>query len=146
MQSAHGIIIYKGKLLLILRDKHVERDPNKWCLPGGIVEKGERFGQTIRRELREEIGFIPQNIEYIGIHTDKIKIPHALYYIILSQKEASSITLGDEGQALKFFYLEELKTINLTSTLSRFIDKNNGTVKKILNGNPPALSEYSLSL
>src|SRR5581483_3710219 len=52
--SVHGIILDKGKLLLITE----KRGPyaGKLNFPGGGIEFGEAPEETLRRELQEEVG------------------------------------------------------------------------------------------
>jgi mutator protein MutT len=50
-----GVIIYRqGKVLIIKR----AYDPSKqrWSIPGGLVEMGEKVRDAARREVREELG------------------------------------------------------------------------------------------
>jgi 8-oxo-dGTP diphosphatase len=48
----------RGWLLLQERDEHPVIDPDRWGLPGGHVEPGERFPDAARRELAEETGLV----------------------------------------------------------------------------------------
>lgn len=45
------------EVLLVLRTKHMKTEPNKWALPAGYMEIGERCISTARREGIEETGF-----------------------------------------------------------------------------------------
>jgi 8-oxo-dGTP pyrophosphatase MutT (NUDIX family) len=46
----------RGRLLLMERDEHAPRAPNKWGMVGGHVEEGEDFEPAAYRELEEETG------------------------------------------------------------------------------------------
>lgn len=49
-----ALIERNGKLLLCRRPKE-KRHGGLWELPGGKVQVGEKFGEALRRELREEL-------------------------------------------------------------------------------------------
>jgi 8-oxo-dGTP diphosphatase len=51
--GAVGAVIDHGRVLLV---EHVFRTDFPWGLPGGWVRPGESPAETVRRELREELG------------------------------------------------------------------------------------------
>lgn len=52
--GAVGVVFdEEGRVLLV---EHVFRTDFPWGLPGGWVERGEDPGQTVMREIREELG------------------------------------------------------------------------------------------
>ena len=57
---AAGVIIHNNK---ILTHKNINKD--HYCLPGGRVEIGESSKETIKREIKEELG---KDMEYIWLH------------------------------------------------------------------------------
>ncbi len=61
-----GIIIEnsKGEILLQLRDEKVKNFPNHWVLLGGASENGESPEQTVKREIKEEIGIELDDLEH----------------------------------------------------------------------------------
>ena len=64
---AAGIILYKdGKILLQKRS-----DNGKWAIHGGAMELGETTEETAIREAKEEIGIIPENLDFYGIFSGK---------------------------------------------------------------------------
>jgi mutator protein MutT len=54
-----------GKILLALRKAGKHMGP-KWELPGGKVDPGEDPKQTLRRELKEELGIEADIGQYLG--------------------------------------------------------------------------------
>jgi mutator protein MutT len=66
VQPATAALIEKdGKILLALRKPGKHMGP-KWELPGGKVNPGEDPEQTLRRELKEELGIDAQIGQYLG--------------------------------------------------------------------------------
>ena len=51
-----GALVREGRVLLVHRrpDKHVH--PDRWDVPGGVMEVGESELEALERELREELG------------------------------------------------------------------------------------------
>lgn len=125
-----AIVTHRGRILLFLRDGRPLRDPNRWSLIGGHVENGESFDAAVVREVEEEIGIRPQRYRFLlglpGYWDEDI----ALFHVPLSDEDASRIRLGNEGQSITFFEVEELAGLPLTANLTmifsehreRFID------------------------
>jgi len=63
--TAAGIIIEtRGSILLVRRNKEPMKD--KYALPGGFVEPGERAEDAALRECFEEIGWSPTHINFLA--------------------------------------------------------------------------------
>ncbi len=60
-------IIFDNKLLLFQRDDIPEIPyPGTWDLVGGMQEQDETPEQALRREIKEEVTYVPRNINYLG--------------------------------------------------------------------------------
>lgn len=62
---AAGIIVKDRKMLMTKRRDLRPAFNNKWEFPGGGVENGESFDETLGREVREETGYKIQKIEQL---------------------------------------------------------------------------------
>lgn len=62
-----GIIIEKEGYILL---QHRTNEDN-WCIPGGIMELGESFEQTAKRETYEETGLHVDQLELFGMYSGK---------------------------------------------------------------------------
>lgn len=54
----------QGRILLQQR-----KDRVNWCLPGGVMEIGETFIETLMREVQEESNLIIESPELFGIYS-----------------------------------------------------------------------------
>lgn len=64
---AAGILLSGNKILLGKRRADLEFYPDVWDIFGGHVENNETVEQTLLRELTEELGVTPININPIGV-------------------------------------------------------------------------------
>jgi ADP-ribose pyrophosphatase YjhB (NUDIX family) len=60
-----GVIVdEQGRMVVVVRGK--EPGKGKWDLPGGFVDPGETAEETLRREVREEVGLEVTAMRYLG--------------------------------------------------------------------------------
>ncbi len=125
-----AFIIYNNTFLLQLRDNKPDiSNPNRWGSVGGGIEGNEVPLEAMKRECREEIGFIPNDIRYVGRNLDS----KYRYCIYLSEEEVSHIVRG-EGQELKFFTLDEIPLERCTPIAQLFFTKYRQVTEKLLQG------------
>jgi len=79
--NAVGIWFYSqntNRHLFLMRDD--EKHRGHWGLPGGKVENNETLLETIERECREEMGFMPEIIKLIPIEKFTANNEHFIYH------------------------------------------------------------------
>ncbi len=128
--QAHALPVYNKKLLLMLRDNKPEiPNPNCWSLIGGKSSEGETPEQTLIREFLEETNVAPERIQYMmkwpGTETH-------LFFVPLSESEATTIRLGNEGQALRFFSIYEIEDLKLAGTFGKEFYSNKMLLRDLL--------------
>lgn len=72
----------KGKILLVKRKYPPKK--NSWGLPGGFVEINETVEDSLRRELKEELGIFVKKIKYFSSFTDRYFYQGINYYVLVN--------------------------------------------------------------
>ena len=97
---ACGAIIYcttTNRILMQLRS-HTCNFPLTWSLWGGKIEEGERPFQALQRELKEELGLVPELIKVYPLHQYQSKDEYFTYDTFCCLVEEEFIpSLNDES-------------------------------------------------
>lgn len=135
MSHAVTLILYNNdrELLLQLRDEHAQKNPNQWAFFGGAIEKGELPEQAIRREAKEELGYVLQNPQLVL--TENILNDGTKYLFFERFDTTQALNLG-EGKAMRWFPLQEISTLNMVTSHRERLAKFMVSVKKSPFGNP----------
>lgn len=100
------------RLLLLRVSKDKRRLGGLWNGIGGHVQPGEDIREAARREIREEAGLDPLELQFRGvIHVSaKQDRPHVLFlFTARAEPEATEQTEGDTAEGeLGWFRLEEI--------------------------------------
>src|SRR5262245_37503266 len=95
----------RGFLLMQHRDEHAAGGPNKWGMPGGLIEAGESALEAVHREVFEETGLVVPSLRpfYSGLETpgpgQREVMLHAFHGATTATQD--DVVLG-EGQAMVF--------------------------------------------
>ncbi|EPD49717.1 hypothetical protein HMPREF1210_03164 [Paenisporosarcina sp. HGH0030] len=120
-----GVIIERGNQILL---QH-RTDADVWCIPGGVMELGEKVEEAARRETEEETGLKIGDLEFFGIYSGQEGFTRyasgdQVYSIQIIFKAScfsgNLIQNSDETRAHAFFDKQNLPA-NLNSHQSRFI-------------------------
>lgn len=115
LQDGAAAIIVNEKEQILLQSR---ADRDKWGLPGGCQELGERFEDTIIREIKEETNFDveEQDLELIGVisgdsrknsypNGDVVYNNTVLYCI---RKYSGELKWDSESKDMRFFDIDNL--------------------------------------
>lgn len=125
----------KGELLMVHLPKW-GHNPDHWDLPGGRMDPGETFLDTLKRELKEELGvtYVGRPKQLMGMLTN-ITIPVGdnfipLIFIIYSTKvkDIKKIKLADDLKEDKLGWFKpkkaaELMTVKFTEEFCYLVSK-----------------------
>lgn len=107
-----GALVRNRQVLLAFRSRHKEAHPAVWELPGGVAEPGESELDTLRRELREELGV--EVAAGSASHLCRVDVgpsatPTRLSAWLVPEWEGTPANLApEEHDELRWFDLEDL--------------------------------------
>ena len=101
----------EGEVLLVRSHKW----KNKYVIPGGHIELGERMEDALRREILEETGLAIDDIEFLAFQEfiyDRAfwKRRHFIFFDYVCRTRTTRVTLNDEAQEYAWVSLEEAQT------------------------------------
>jgi len=113
-----AVIERKGKILFIKRK--IRPYKNSWCLPGGHVEWKEKAEDTVKREIKEELGldFKPRFLKYYDEILPKLKY-HRICLVFTGNAAGEPRADEKEAREFKWFSLKEIRKLNLVSLYRR---------------------------
>ena len=133
--GSKAIVIYQGKILLILRDNiPTIAYPNIWNTPGGGIEDGESPKEAMCRELEEEICLWPSIIFELGTNTYTDGSVVHRFLVSVTDEEFSTIRLGNEGQKIGWFTYDEMMQLDLSPHSRVYYAKHEMTLRQMLGG------------
>ncbi len=136
LDSCSAIICWNNKILLFLRDDKPDIPaPNCWQLPGGRVEASETPESCIKRELEEEVTYVPKKLSFLTKLRMQDGMYVYIYYAFVEDRKSKNFRIGEyEGQDVSFFTLDEIEKLSLTPILRSYLKKNRKALSKaILN-------------
>ena len=105
-----AIIIRDGKILLGLRNYTPDKwkDISVWTVPGGRSEKGETIGETLLREITEEVGITDLKIERFVEERPGVKPPDIVLIYRCSTLEEPKLMEPEKFSGWKWFGVDEI--------------------------------------
>ena len=127
-----------GKILLCKSHKW----KNKYVIPGGYIEFGEKMEEALKREIFEETGLDIYDIELISLkesigddkfHEDK----HFIFIDYVCKTDSNKVTLNDEAEEYVWVDIEKIDNYDLggftKELLMKFKNKDQDFVKMYYN-------------
>jgi len=127
--GARGILIDDNKVLLI-RHSYLPH----WQFPGGGVDVGETFENTMRREVLEETGYLVNGaVELYGVfhNIEATNRDHLAIYIARDFEIAHQFKPSREIVDMQWFDINELPNNIATSAKRRIDEIFNGVAKDL---------------
>jgi len=106
--TVDGVIIKNNKILLVKRKN--EPYKNRWVLPGGFVEYGEKVEEAVMREVNEETGLNTKIKKLIGVYSNPNRDPrgHTVSIVYILEIIDGGIKAGDDAIDVDFFGFKNL--------------------------------------
>lgn len=102
---------------------------NKWSMPGGHIDPGEKVSEGITREVEEEVGLKAKFVDVIAwgelIDSKDFHRPaHFIYFDVYYKSASEKVKLdGAELKAYKWLAPEEALNLDLAESYSATIQK-----------------------
>ncbi len=127
-----AVIVENGKILLVRRAN--EPNKGKWSVPGGLVRKGERLMEALKREIMEELG-VEIEVGDVACVTDEIFFDSQgrieYHYIVIDffagivDGVPKAMSDADEVRWFDLSEMDDTETVDFVEKLAR----------KLLSGN-----------
>ncbi len=106
--AVDGVIIKDNQILLIKRKNDPYKD--KWAMPGGFVEYGERTEDAVLREVKEETGLEAKISQLVGVYSDPKRDPrkHVVSITYLLKDISGTEKGGDDAKEAKWWNINKL--------------------------------------
>ena len=108
-----GLLQRSGRVLLCHRRADRDFYPGVWDLPGGHVQAGESIMDALARELREELGIVPQLAQDAPFWTFEADGLHLFVYLIHHWQGEARNAAPDEHDKIAWVSFEELSGLDL---------------------------------
>jgi len=122
----------KGEIMLVKR--RVEPKKGYWDWPGGFIEPNESLEDSVRREIKEELGVEVEKIRIVGVYSDNYLF-QGLKYPMLGIAVSAKITGGeikaaDDILEYRYFPAEEILKMelafeNIKQGISDYLNSDN---------------------
>lgn len=91
---------------------------NKYVIPGGHIEAGEKMEEALVREVKEETGLEIYDIELLGItesiYSDSFQSQkHFIFVDFICRSDSTEVELNHEAQSYEWIELDEVENYNL---------------------------------
>ncbi|MCG3117932.1 MAG: hypothetical protein ALAOOOJD_00057 [bacterium] len=119
--DVRGAVIREGKILLVQ-----ERTDERWCMPGGWADVGEKPSEMVVREVWEESGFavVPKKViaVYDANRTGRpLEFYHAYKIIFRCDIISGEPRPSNETLAADFFSFDNLPPLSMNRTNERHL-------------------------
>lgn len=110
-----AVVTREARPRVLLIQRKAEPFQGKWALPGGFVDENERLADAARRELKEETGLEPSDLQQLHTFGDPGRDPRgwtvSVAFLTRVRTEDSKPTAGDDAAAVSWFPLDALPAL-----------------------------------
>ena len=101
--EAVGVLPFvdEERVLMVRQYRYVFGENHRWEMPTGGVKPGETLQQAARRELREEAGYDPTQLELIHTYFTSKMIVHEIAHLFIGRQLVYDEALPDETEFLE---------------------------------------------
>jgi nucleoside triphosphatase len=109
-----GALIFDPAGRLFLMKSHKWKD--KYCIPGGHIELGERIEDAVRREVKEETNLDIRDLEFVSLQEavydeDFWQPRHFIFLDFACRTDSTEVKLNDEAEEYVWVPLDKALTL-----------------------------------
>lgn len=128
-----GALIINPEGKMFLMQSHKWRD--RWVIPGGHIELGERIEEALVREVEEETGLKIYDIQFLlyqeFVYDEAFwKRRHFIFFDFTCKTSMDEVKLNSEGQVYQWVTVEEALELPIDTYTKRmlqvYLEKQNG--------------------
>ena len=114
--SAGGVVVRKENSSFSMALIHPQ-NKDAWCLPKGLIEKGESPEETCQREVQEETGIKGKILEKLGevnywyYSREKQRVKKTVYFFLLSYVEGDIQKHDFEAEEVRWFPIDKAREV-----------------------------------
>jgi len=101
LSCVDAILIKNGEFFLVKRK--ITPYKNKWCLPGGIIKRGQKITERLEKLGKEELGVKFEIVKALGVYEKLYKDRHDISYCFIVKSLDEDIRLDFQASHGKFF-------------------------------------------
>ncbi|MEU4241885.1 NUDIX hydrolase [Actinoplanes sp. NPDC026619] len=116
-------------VLLLWRHRFVP-DLWNWELPGGLVDEGEDPAQTAAREIEEETGYRPRNVEHLVTFEPMIGMVSTPHHVFLAR---GAERIGEPTEKTEMQRMEWVPLAQIPALIAQGQVSNSGTLVALLH-------------
>ena len=131
MKPAYGLTVRgiiknsDDEILIVKRHPKSRTDPEMWELPGGKVESGEFFTDALVREIKEETNLDVSVGDFCEAIQNDYSHKRTVQIMMYLENIEGEVKISDEHTDWKWATLEEIKTLNISTSLKKLLKKRN---------------------
>jgi len=125
-ESTAGALIFNPEGKIFLAKSHKWKD--KYVVPGGHIELGEKIKDALKREIKEETGIDIYDIEFICFHEfifDKAfwKKRHFIFFNYACKTNSKEIKLNSEAESYIWVSINEALNLPIDPYTKKTIEE-----------------------
>ena len=111
----------EGRVLLLRRSQASKHFVGQWDLPGGKVDRGERFDESLLREVAEETALEVRLTGVAGAAEYEMEHVRAVLLFLEVRRVGGEVRLSREHDEYGWVLREELPQMDLSEQLRPFV-------------------------
>ncbi len=131
-----AVVIQNCKILLVKRGS--EPGKNRWSIPGGLVEVGERVREALVREVKEETNLDVEVHSLIDVVDNLIPGQRGrwrFHFVIIDffaclKRGGGRLNAGSDVLEVRWVSLSEVERLDLTPAFREFFERNREALQR----------------